>query len=164
MVDTDGDGRISLAEFEEIILRSLKNAGFEIYEWWMTNDHNYFFTGIGGLGNFWIGLIEFTSIAISFWLFFDKEFEFFYLKCSCFSWINFLFRSSIYFFLSTLTLFEFLATYFSFYISRINFYFYSYFFLLNYSISSFFCNCYSSFNLFFYLSIFSLLTCFCIYY
>jgi hypothetical protein len=31
MVDTNGDGRISLPEFEEIILRSLKNAGFEIY-------------------------------------------------------------------------------------------------------------------------------------
>lgn len=32
LVDTDGDGKISLPEFEEIILRSLKNAGFEIYE------------------------------------------------------------------------------------------------------------------------------------
>jgi Ca2+-binding EF-hand superfamily protein len=32
MVDTDNDGRISLPEFEEIILRSLKNAGIEIYE------------------------------------------------------------------------------------------------------------------------------------
>jgi Ca2+-binding EF-hand superfamily protein len=32
MVDTDGDGKITLAEFEEIILRSLKNAGFEVYE------------------------------------------------------------------------------------------------------------------------------------
>lgn len=31
MVDTDGDGKITLGEFEEIILRSLKNAGFEIY-------------------------------------------------------------------------------------------------------------------------------------
>ena len=32
MVDTNRDGRVSLEEFEEIILRSLKNAGFEIYE------------------------------------------------------------------------------------------------------------------------------------
>lgn len=32
MVDSDGDGKITLAEFEDIILRSLKNAGFEIYE------------------------------------------------------------------------------------------------------------------------------------
>jgi Ca2+-binding EF-hand superfamily protein len=31
MVDTDGDGKVSLPEFEEIILKSLKNAGFEIY-------------------------------------------------------------------------------------------------------------------------------------
>jgi Ca2+-binding EF-hand superfamily protein len=31
MVDTDGDGKITLTEFEEIILRSLKNAGFEVY-------------------------------------------------------------------------------------------------------------------------------------
>lgn len=31
MVDSDGDGKITLAEFEEIILRSLKNAGFEVY-------------------------------------------------------------------------------------------------------------------------------------
>ena len=31
MVDTNGDGKVSLNEFEEIILRSLKNAGFEIY-------------------------------------------------------------------------------------------------------------------------------------
>ena len=163
MVDSDGDGRISLAEFEEIILRSLKNAGFEIYEWLMTNDHNYFFMGIGGLAAFWIGLRGFTSITISFWLSFDKEFVFLDLNCSCFSWINFLFRSSIYFFLSTLTLFEFLTTYFSFYIYLINFYFYSYFFLLNSSISNFFCSCSSSFNLFFYLSIFPLLISFCIY-
>ena len=28
MVDTDGDGKVSLNEFEEIILKSLKNAGF----------------------------------------------------------------------------------------------------------------------------------------
>lgn len=31
MVDSDGDGKITLSQFEEIILRSLKNAGFEIY-------------------------------------------------------------------------------------------------------------------------------------
>ena len=31
MVDTNGDGKVSLNEFEEIIVRSLKNAGFEIY-------------------------------------------------------------------------------------------------------------------------------------
>ena len=31
MVDADGDGKITLNEFEEIILRSLKNAGFDIY-------------------------------------------------------------------------------------------------------------------------------------
>jgi Ca2+-binding EF-hand superfamily protein len=28
MVDTNNDGKVSLNEFEEIILRSLKNAGF----------------------------------------------------------------------------------------------------------------------------------------
>ena len=28
MVDTNRDGKVSLAEFEDIILRSLKNVGF----------------------------------------------------------------------------------------------------------------------------------------
>ena len=33
MVDTNSDGKVTLEEFEEIILLSLQKAGFEIYEW-----------------------------------------------------------------------------------------------------------------------------------
>ena len=32
MVDKNSDGKISLEEFEEIVLLSLKKAGFDIYE------------------------------------------------------------------------------------------------------------------------------------
>ena len=32
MVDKNEDGKISLEEFEEIVLLSLKRAGFEIYQ------------------------------------------------------------------------------------------------------------------------------------
>eukprot|EP00919_Chromeraceae_sp_WS-2016_P058242 GHVR01138395.1.p1 GENE.GHVR01138395.1~~GHVR01138395.1.p1 ORF type:complete len:157 (+),score=16.94 GHVR01138395.1:1317-1787(+) len=31
MVDTNRDGKVSLEEFEEIVLKSLKNAGYELY-------------------------------------------------------------------------------------------------------------------------------------
>jgi Ca2+-binding EF-hand superfamily protein len=32
MVDKDGDGRVTLNEFEEIVLLSLEKAGIQIYE------------------------------------------------------------------------------------------------------------------------------------
>ena len=32
MVDKNSDGKVSLDEFEEIVLLSLQKAGFEIYE------------------------------------------------------------------------------------------------------------------------------------
>lgn len=33
MVDSNQDGKVSLEEFEEIILVSLKKAGIKIYDW-----------------------------------------------------------------------------------------------------------------------------------
>jgi Ca2+-binding EF-hand superfamily protein len=32
MVDKDGNGQISLEEFEDIVLESLRKAGFQIYQ------------------------------------------------------------------------------------------------------------------------------------
>ena len=33
MVDKNSDGKVTLEEFEEIVLMSLHKAGFDIYEW-----------------------------------------------------------------------------------------------------------------------------------
>jgi len=32
MTDTDRDGRISLEEYENVVIKSLKKAGFKIYD------------------------------------------------------------------------------------------------------------------------------------
>ena len=75
MVDSDGDGKISLSEFEEIILRSLKNAGFEVYEWYDLSLFGIFrlWERDWWFGEFGLKIIMSKKDVWGLWLFFRRD-------------------------------------------------------------------------------------------